>query len=173
MSVRPDSIVVAASVPLATVVVGWFVPSKRELFRQERLPAFNIDGEAGEFYGTPEFSIPGFKFGRVPDDLQEVDPATRRDPTRAEKRRLREEASRYLAYEDGPTMRLDACLVTHSPDDHFVVDAVPDEPNVVVGAGFSGHGFKFCPVIGEILADLVETGDSDHDTSKFRLDRRH
>jgi sarcosine oxidase len=45
-----------------------------------------------------------------------------------------------------------------TPDYHFVIDRHPEWNNVAFAAGFSGHGFKFCPVVGEALADLVQTG---------------
>ncbi len=47
------------------------------------------------------------------------------------------------------------CMYTVTPDRHFIVDRHPEWPPVVLGAGFSGHGYKFAPVIGEALADLV------------------
>ena len=45
-----------------------------------------------------------------------------------------------------------------SPDHHFVLGLHPEHPQVAIAAGFSGHGFKFASVVGEILADLSLTG---------------
>ncbi len=59
------------------------------------------------------------------------------------------------------------CLYTLTPDQHFVLGLHPDSPNVAVACGFSGHGFKFAPVIGEILADLVTTGSTTHSIGLF------
>jgi glycine/D-amino acid oxidase-like deaminating enzyme len=61
-------------------------------------------------------------------------------------------------------------MLVNSPDD-FIVDVLPEAPNVVVAAGFSGHGYKFCSGIGEILADLVCRGTTAHDIEAFRLAR--
>jgi glycine/D-amino acid oxidase-like deaminating enzyme len=61
------------------------------------------------------------------------------------------------------------CQYTLTPDRDFVVDRVPGHDAVVVGLG-AGHGFKFAPTLGRLLADLV-TGDADHDLTAFRLDR--
>jgi glycine/D-amino acid oxidase-like deaminating enzyme len=47
----------------------------------------------------------------------------------------------------------------------------PEHPGIVLGGGFSGHGFKFGPVLGEILADLATRGESDHDLSLFAATR--
>jgi sarcosine oxidase len=59
------------------------------------------------------------------------------------------------------------CLYTKTPDEHFILGLHPDLPQVVVGGGFSGHGFKFGPVLGEVLADLATTGATAHDLSLF------
>jgi sarcosine oxidase len=58
-----------------------------------------------------------------------------------------------------------------APDGHFVIDRLPGAAQIVVASPCSGHGFKFAGVIGEILADLVTTGATPHDISRFRLDR--
>lgn len=59
------------------------------------------------------------------------------------------------------------CLYTLTPDHHFVLGPHPHHPNVTIAAGFSGHGFKFVPVIGEILADLTLTGTTSHNIALF------
>lgn len=63
--------------------------------------------------------------------------------------------------------RAATCLYTLTPDHHFVVGPHPHRPHVTVAAGFSGHGFKFAPVIGHALADLATRGETDHDISLF------
>ncbi|MDQ2727293.1 MAG: N-methyl-L-tryptophan oxidase [Actinomycetota bacterium] len=67
----------------------------------------------------------------------------------------------------GPVVRAVPCMYTNTPDEHFVIGLHPSHPNVAVAAGFSGHGFKFVPVIGEILADLIIDGRSRLDISLF------
>ena len=62
-------------------------------------------------------------------------------------------------------------MFTNTPDKHFLIDALPGAPNVYVAAGFSGHGFKFSSVVGEILADLSTRGETAHDISLFLVDR--
>ena len=68
-------------------------------------------------------------------------------------------------------MALKTCLFEPSPDEHFLIDHHPESAFAVVGAGFSGHGYKFCSVVGEILADLAIDGSTRHDISLFRLNR--
>ena len=63
------------------------------------------------------------------------------------------------------------CMFTNTPDEHFIIDVVPGAPNVFLAAGFSGHGFKFCSVVGEIMADLATTGETAHDISLLSLSR--
>lgn len=63
------------------------------------------------------------------------------------------------------------CMYTMSPDEHFLVDLIPGEPRVAFAAGLSGHGYKFAPVLGEVLADLVETGRTQHPVGFLGVDR--
>jgi sarcosine oxidase len=58
------------------------------------------------------------------------------------------------------------CLYTLTPDRHFLIDTLDDR--VAFAAGFSGHGFKFAPVVGEILADLATTGTTALPAGLFR-----
>jgi sarcosine oxidase len=66
-----------------------------------------------------------------------------------------------------PALPSKPCLYTLTPDTHFVLGPHPDHPAVVVACGFSGHGFKFAPVVGEILTDLVTTGTTAHAIGLF------
>jgi sarcosine oxidase len=64
-----------------------------------------------------------------------------------------------------------ACMFVNTPDEHFVIDTLPDHKQVVVASPCSGHGYKFASVIGEILADLATRGTTQFDLSPFRLAR--
>ncbi|HTP93523.1 MAG TPA: FAD-dependent oxidoreductase, partial [Xanthobacteraceae bacterium] len=63
------------------------------------------------------------------------------------------------------------CLYTMTPDETFIIDRMPEFSHVVIASPCCGHGFKFSPVIGEIVADLATTGSTAHDISRFRLSR--
>jgi sarcosine oxidase len=63
------------------------------------------------------------------------------------------------------------CLYTKTPDEHFIIDRHPAHPNVVIGGGFSGHGFKFGPLLGEILAELTYDKKTRPELSLFALAR--
>ena len=152
-------------------VLAWLQPERPELFQPDRFPVWNLSVPEGRFYGLPVYDVPGMKLGRYHHRDEQVDPDDwNRDPDAEDERLLREFAERYFPAGAGPTMGLATCMFTNSPDEHFILDTLPDHPQVAVGAGFSGHGFKFASVIGEVLADLV-TGGTDHPIEMFRLDR--
>lgn len=69
-------------------------------------------------------------------------------------------------------MALRTCMFTNTPDEHFIVDRHPTFPQVVIASPCSGHGYKFCSVIGEIVADLASgDGGTSHDISLLQLER--
>jgi sarcosine oxidase len=84
---------------------------------------------------------------------------------------LREGVSRYFPDANGATVEMKTCLFTNSPDEHFIIDRLPDAPQVALAAGCSGHAFKFSSVVGEILADLALDGGTKLNVELFRLDR--
>jgi len=63
------------------------------------------------------------------------------------------------------------CLYTMTPDEHFVVDTHPEYKHVAIGAGFSGHGFKFSTIIGKMLSDIVLDGETPHNDTLFKMSR--
>jgi sarcosine oxidase len=153
-------------------VLAWLQPSRAELFEPEVFPVFNLEVDEGHFYGFPSFLMPGFKFGKYHHRREVVDPdAVRQEPGPEDEDLLRAFARRYFPDGAGPTMMLKACLFTNSPDRHFILDRHPEHPEVAIAAGFSGHGYKFCSVIGEIMADLAQDGRTRHDIEFFRLQR--
>ncbi len=152
-------------------VVGWFKTAGRQ-FAPGAFPVFIFDcPEMGNFYGFPEQATEGFKIGKFRHRRENVDPDTidrRITPADAD---VLIGFQRYLSSPMGPPVGFKTCMFVNSPDEHFIVDVLPEHRNVVVAAGFSGHGFKFCSGIGEILADLSMHGATAHDTHLFRLSR--
>jgi sarcosine oxidase len=153
-------------------VLAWLQPERPEHFSPERFPVFNLIVEEGRFYGFPVFGVPGFKFGKYHHFEEVADPDyLEREPRLEDEQVLRDFAARHFPTGYGPTMGLRVCLFTNSPDNHFIIDAHPDWPQVSFASACSGHGFKFGSVIGEILADLAERGATRHNIEFFRLDR--
>jgi len=72
-------------------------------------------------------------------------------------------------------VRTESCLYTQTPDGDFILDLVPHHPNIIVGCGFSGHGFKLAPVSGFILAKLALEGKHPfmHLKDRFSASRFH
>lgn len=159
------------AVPERQVLI-WVQPIRPELFELGKFPVFNFRVDEGHFYGFPIFGIPGMKFGRYHHLEEEVDPdrLTRECGARDEQV-LRQFAERYFPTATGPTMAMAACMFTNTPDEHFILDLHPECPQVSIGAGFSGHGFKFASVVGEIMADLATEGRTSHDISRFGVGR--
>ncbi|XP_045840491.1 peroxisomal sarcosine oxidase isoform X2 [Meles meles] len=62
-------------------------------------------------------------------------------------------------------------LMKNTPDEHFVLDRHPKYDNIVIGAGFSGHGFKLSPVVGKILYELSMKLTPSYDLTPFRMSR--
>ncbi len=158
-------------------VLIWTQPRRPEYFRPARFPVFNMEAREGRtlrrYYGLPVFGIPGFKFGRYHHLHETVDPSRMdRDCHPRDEKALRTAIRRYFPDADGPTMSMKTCLFTNSPDGHFVIGPHPESARVIVAAGFSGHGFKFASVIGEVLADLALEGVSERfDLRMFDLQR--
>jgi len=149
-------------------VLAWFQPPRPELFQLGAFPVFNGEFPEGRYYGFPVAGIPGFKIGRYHHREERVDPETiDREPNAEDERVLRDVTARYFPDANGPTMTLKTCMFTNTPDEHFLIGSHPEEPSIVVAGGFSGHGYKFCSVIGEILADLVTEGETGHDLALF------
>jgi sarcosine oxidase len=155
-------------------VVLWAQPNRPEFFRLGSFPIFNMEAQEGRFYGFPVWDIPGFKIGKYHHLRQDVDlNRIDRDVHPEDEEVLREGIRRYFPDANGPTMALKTCLFTNSPDEHFILDLHPDAPNVYIAAGFSGHGFKFCSVIGEIMTSMAIDGVDAYveDLAMFRLQR--
>jgi len=153
-------------------VMGWFQPKRPELYAAEAFPVFGVFTEEGRYYGFPSHAVPGFKIGRAHHLLQKVDPdAIDREVHPEDEDILRQVVNRYFPLAAGKLLDGKTCMYTNTPDEHFMIGTLDGQPQVSVAAGFSGHGFKFASVIGEIMADLAQNGATEHDINLFRLDR--
>ena len=77
----------------------------------------------------------------------------------------------HIPAANGRMIAAKTCLYTVTPDHDFIIDTLPGAANVIVASPCSGHGFKFAPVVGEILGDLATERATRHDISRFRLGR--
>ena len=167
------SVLADLGLPLQAVrqYVVHFEPQAPERFSPPGFPAFIWDVAEGEVYGIPYLPGSGFKVGGH-DPGEPCTPETaRRTVTVEEIENVRSIFERCLPG-CATTMSMAAtCLYTVTPDRHFIIDRHPEHPQVSYAAGFSGHGFKFGPTIGEVLADLAIEGSSRHDVAFLRAAR--
>jgi glycine/D-amino acid oxidase-like deaminating enzyme len=136
--------------------VAHFKPSHPELFGPGRFPFFGADISTTGFYGFPlnrgVVKIANHGPGREmpPDSPQRV-------VTPEEEESMREFLRAAIpALADAPIVYTRICLYCDTHDGDFWIAADPDRPHLVIAAGDSGHGFKFAPILGEIIADAVE-----------------
>ena len=153
-------------------VLAWLQPIDGSLYTPDVFPVFNAYFDEGRYYGFPVYGIPGFKVGRYHHLEEVIDPDFAIKTVNSEDEAvLRSAVERYFPKANGTTMTLKTCMFTNTPDEHFIVDLLPANPQVAVAAGFSGHGFKFASVIGEILADLAINGETEHNIDLLKIDR--
>jgi glycine/D-amino acid oxidase-like deaminating enzyme len=153
-------------------VVGWFDTGSAPAYRPDAFPVFIVEDETGIYYGFPDIDGGGVKIGRFFHRGETVDPdRVPREIVPEDEAVLRTALGRYLPGANGASRAFKSCMFVLSPDGHFIVDRLPGVPNVAVAAGFSGHGYKFCPAIGEMLADLVTTDGAPADGALFGLSR--
>ena len=153
-------------------VLGWFQPDEPAKFGPDAFPVLNLMVEEGRYYLLPIWGVPGLKIGLY-HHLGETGAADAisRDVTSEDEAVLRRCISRYFPGADGPAMALHACMFTNTPDEHFIIDRLAANPDVLVASPCSGHGYKFASVVGEIIADLATAGESRFDLTMFRMDR--
>jgi sarcosine oxidase len=154
-------------------VLGWFEPADhaRPWFAAERFPVFLLENANGVFYGFPA-DADGVKIAKHHHLDEAVDPDHYdRAISAADEAVVRIALRAHLPDADGKLLAAQTCLYTMTPDGDFIIDRLPECPEIIVAAPCSGHGFKFAPVIGEILADLTVAGRTEHDISRFSLKR--
>jgi sarcosine oxidase len=162
----------AAPLRATRQVLGWFAPLQPDLFAPGRFPVFLLESRHGVHYGFPPDADGLVKVAKHHHADETVDPdACGRPVTAADEALIRAAIAEHLPGANGPLAAAKTCVYTMTPDGDFLIDRVPGAPDVVVASPCSGHGFKFAPVIGEILADLVAAGATRHDIARFRLSR--
>ena len=156
----------AAQLDVRRVPVAWFPPQSAKDPRLAGHPCFGFDTPDGFYYGFPPVSGRGFKVGlHKPRDHVT-------DPTALDRGLRPEEAKELVDFVGERLLRAAprlsehaVCMYTMSPDEHFIIDR---DDQVAYAAGFSGHGFKFATVVGEILAELSMDGGSRHPAGFLR-----
>lgn len=161
-------------------MVSWIKPRHSERVRIGKLPCWVLADQdyPGIMYGFP--ILPQEKYGGngllkvahhypgeiiTPEQQDEFD-------IEAEKLKITGFLKKYMPEVLGEVVSMNSCLYTNTPDEHFILDYLPDtNKQVVIACGFSGHGFKFVPVVGEVLADLALKGGTEWPIDFLKLNR--
>lgn len=151
--------------------VFWYTSSHIHDY-QTSFPIFFVEFDGGGFYGFPAIDESGLKVAEHtraelvahPDELD-------REPGPDDEAPILNFLDRMLPDFIPQRTQFSVCMYTMTADGHFILDRHPKYKNIVVGAGFSGHGFKFAPVIGEVLADLALNGATDVPVDLFGINR--
>lgn len=159
--------------PLRTQLSFFEPHAEPELHDASQMPVF-IYHPANDIkqtmYGLPSYQQTGVKaaFNGGPPTQHPVDYT----PTEAATQDVRDAIGDYIpSVKHGRLMEARICLYTETPDRHFILDHHPEHKHIVIGSGFSGHGFKFSTIIGKILSDLALDGATPHGISLYRLSR--
>ena len=164
------------ALPLAVerVVQLWFDPAvgaDGDAFAPERCPVWIWEHERDRFlYGFP-ISERGIKLARHHEGEPADPDHVRREVSDAEVAEVRTLIARCVPAAGGALRAAAVCLYTNTPDSHFVVDQHPRHPAVLIVSACSGHGFKFAPVIGEIVSDWAVDGVKRFDLERFMMER--
>ncbi len=150
----------------------WFEPLT-DAYARSTFPVFFVERRAewaAPLYGFPDYGL-GVKaaFHAYGD---ETTPATLDRTIHArDVEPVRRALDDFMPGAAGRVLGGKACMYTLTPDEHFAIDMHPHDDRIVIAGGFSGHGFKFCSVVGEIIADLLTRGETAHPIGFLRFDR--
>jgi sarcosine oxidase len=148
--------------------VAWVKPKKWDNFTLGKFPCWNIEDKDHSYYGFPilpvgTFAGPlGLKLALHAPGADPTDPdQVNRNTKESDEKTLIEFLNKFIPDGYDTTLTMKTCLYTNTPDDNFIIDYLPGyNKDVAIAAGFSGHGFKFVSVVGEIMADLAMKGST-------------
>jgi sarcosine oxidase len=156
-------------------VQHWFRPrGDLDAFLPDRHPIYIWEpAEGSQMYGFPAIDGPdgGAKIAFFRRGTETTPEALDTSVHPAEIDEMARGAGRILPDLPGEWLRGEPCMYSTTPDEHFVISRHPAHEAVTVACGFSGHGFKFVPVVGEVLADLATAGTTAHPIDLFHPQR--
>ncbi len=143
-------------------VMAWFEPTENIAhFAPDRFPIYIWQtGSRQIFYGFPatDGGDSGVKVALHSGGEICTPETIERDIAEADIAEIREQLAIYIPALNGKLLHATTCMYTMTPDEHFVVSPHPHYSQVTIACGFSGHGFKFTSVLGEVLADFAIEG---------------
>jgi sarcosine oxidase len=152
-------------------ILFWFRPEGGvEPYAPERVPIWIYEPDDGNMFysfpavdGADTVKVAFFRADGKPTNPETID----REVHGEEVEFIRGYLARHVPSMNGDLVAAKTCMYTNTPDEHFVISTHPDHPHISIAAGFSGHGYKFCSVVGEILADLATEGKTEHPIDLF------
>lgn len=150
--------------------MAWLQTKHPDRFRLGEMPCWMIADPdyAGVFYGFPQLGSldamdpGGFKMAHHHPGKGTTANQVQRDIEPGEDAALRQVFEQYFPGQYAGTLQMKTCMYTNTPDEHFLLGTLPGySANILLAAGFSGHGFKFAPAIGRIMCDLATRGETD------------
>jgi sarcosine oxidase len=161
---------ISMPVTVSRRVMFWLKPVRHpSAFNRGVFPIFLWEPERGPlFYGFPRITEAGYPKVAIHSGYEECTPSTIDRIIHArDELAIRSAIESRIPALNGEVFHAVTCMYTMTPDEHFIIDAHPDYPQVSLAAGFSGHGFKFSSVVGEILSELATTRTTSSDITLF------
>jgi len=150
----------------------WYEVDNGSYRERDGFPCFFYETPIGHFYGFPERDALGLKIARHSGGepvRSEIDGHHERN--RDDELVVGSFLAKNLPSVSQRMTRWTGCYYTMTPDEHFIVDTLPNHPQVTVVAGLSGHGFKFTSVLGELAADMSTDRPISIDIEFLKLSR--
>ncbi len=152
------------------VLTGWYPPQKHIMLGHDAAPVWLTELDNEIYYGFPMLDPRGMKIakhtpGKRISNLSHIT----RTHSESEEIELGRHASRFIPTLSYIPTETQTCLYTMTPDEDFIVDRFPNTEHVIFAAGFSGHGFKFAPVMGEHITALITQSAQQVDCSFLKL----
>jgi len=154
--------------------VHWFAAKDPARFTMDKFPIFIVRWDVGHFngaYGFPTFRHPGVKVAVHHSNVYLDPEAYDMTPNSGTRDRVTAFVREFMPLLDADNLLdMGTCLYDFPPDEHFVLSKHPQHPDICM-ANMAGHGYKFAPVVGEILADFAIDGETSYDLTGLSVNR--
>ncbi|TMN21647.1 N-methyl-L-tryptophan oxidase [Lentibacillus cibarius] len=163
------------SIQTVRKTLGWF-GTEGTLYKYPFLPSFYFSYEGHKYYGFPDITGSGVKIGRNDSERDIVPDLLEQDFGKYDNDQgdLNKFIKRFLPGLSGQFNYGRTCMISKTPDKDFIIDRHPENNHVLVAGGFSGHGFKYASILGEIISEMIIDGKSKHPLpDKFSITREN
>lgn len=167
-------------VAITRQLLAWVKPDQPELFSISNFKSWVVASNKyqGIFYGFPMLDSNKYggngllKIGHHAKGV-EIEPSeVNTFNSKSEEEKIRLFLQEHIPLALGKIQSTTSCLYTNTKDDQFIIDFVPGtQGKIILAGGFSGHGFKFAPIIGETLRDLVVSGSTEYEIDFLKINR--